>query len=415
MAGYIGTQAVSVNTTSATISDDLAVGDDALITGTLTTTAATVFNGGFTANDGSTITTADNLPQLTLISTDADANKGPVLDLFRNSANPAVNDVMGQIKFVGEDDGGNQVNYARINTEVESPANGNEIGRFNIITLDNVGGSAAEHERLTVTGTESVFNEDGADIDFRVESDDNVNMIKVDGGDDRVGIGVAPVQGTLTIKASGNSFATAALILEDNDSTSRSYLTHVNGSLAISNDASADQIILSSGNLTISDGNLVVGTAGHGIDFSAQTVTSASGASTSAELLDHYEEGTFTAVLTAETSAPSSAVSATCDYVRIGKVIHLFMRFSNANTSGASGTMIITGLPYASANTVEQQAATPMMHNLTVSEKYVTAYISGNRTTINFLNIRNNAAWTNVAINASTGVYLNFNISYRVA
>ena len=35
MAGYIGTQAVSVNTTSATISDDLAVGDDATIAGDL--------------------------------------------------------------------------------------------------------------------------------------------------------------------------------------------------------------------------------------------------------------------------------------------------------------------------------------------------------------------------------------------
>jgi len=35
MAGYIGTQAVSVNTTSATISDDLVVGDDATITGDL--------------------------------------------------------------------------------------------------------------------------------------------------------------------------------------------------------------------------------------------------------------------------------------------------------------------------------------------------------------------------------------------
>ena len=32
MAGYIGTQAVSVNTTSATISDDLTVGDDVLLT-----------------------------------------------------------------------------------------------------------------------------------------------------------------------------------------------------------------------------------------------------------------------------------------------------------------------------------------------------------------------------------------------
>jgi len=88
MAGYIGSKAVSVNTTSATISDDLAVGDDAtitgdldvdgttnldvvdidgavnmaqtaLVTGVLTTTAATVFNGGFASNNVSTIIAAD--------------------------------------------------------------------------------------------------------------------------------------------------------------------------------------------------------------------------------------------------------------------------------------------------------------------------------------------------------------------
>ena len=34
-----------------------------------------------------------------------------------------------------------------------------------------------------------VFNEDSGDYDFRVESDDNANMIFVDGGNDRVGIG----------------------------------------------------------------------------------------------------------------------------------------------------------------------------------------------------------------------------------
>ena len=36
-----------------------------------------------------------------------------------------------------------------------------------------------------------VINDTGADVDFRVESDDNANMIKVDAGNDRVGIGVA--------------------------------------------------------------------------------------------------------------------------------------------------------------------------------------------------------------------------------
>ena len=206
MAGYIGGKAVNLSTSGADIGGTTnldAVDIDgavnmattALVTGVLTTTAAPVFNGGFTANDGSTITTADNTTQLTLISTDADQNKGPVLDLFRNSASPAVNDIMGQVKWVGEDDSGAQVNYARINTEIESPANGNEIGRFNIITLDNLAGSAGEHERLTIRGTESVFNEDGVDIDFRVESDVSTYAFFVEGSTGNVGMSTSNPDG----------------------------------------------------------------------------------------------------------------------------------------------------------------------------------------------------------------------------
>jgi len=103
MAGYIGTQAVSVNTTSATISDDLAVGDDAtvagdldvdgttnldvvdidgavnmattaLVTGVLTTTAATVFNGGFAA--GGVGTFADGSASAPSITNTGDVNTG---------------------------------------------------------------------------------------------------------------------------------------------------------------------------------------------------------------------------------------------------------------------------------------------------------------------------------------------------
>ena len=45
---------------------------------------------------------------------------------------------------------------------------------------------------LTVDGGNIVFNEDSADQDFRVESNDNANMLVVDGGNNRVGIGVSP-------------------------------------------------------------------------------------------------------------------------------------------------------------------------------------------------------------------------------
>ena len=51
----------------------------------------------------------------------------------------------------------------------------------------------------------SVFNETGVDVDFRIESDDNANMFFVDGGNDRVGIGIATpasglhVEGTVQV------------------------------------------------------------------------------------------------------------------------------------------------------------------------------------------------------------------------
>ena len=52
--------------------------------------------------------------------------------------------------------------------------------------------------------------------------------------------------------------------------------------------------IESDGNVKILDGDLVIGTAGHGIDFSAQTQSTST---TDEELLDHYEKGKWTPVV----------------------------------------------------------------------------------------------------------------------
>ena len=63
-------------------------------------------------------------------------------------------------------------------------------------------------KRLVVEGS-AIFNEDGGDYDFRVESDTNPNMIFVDASTDRVGIGTASPANTLdvngTLKTSGNA------------------------------------------------------------------------------------------------------------------------------------------------------------------------------------------------------------------
>ena len=73
-----------------------------------------------------------------------------------------------------------------------------------VVSVDASGNFTVE-TGLIADGT-SVFNETGVDVDFRVESDDNANMLFVDGGNDRVGIGIATpkthltVDGTVTLK-----------------------------------------------------------------------------------------------------------------------------------------------------------------------------------------------------------------------
>ena len=52
------------------------------------------------------------------------------------------------------------------------------------------------------TDAAQVFNDTGADADFRIESNNEANMFFIDGGTDKVGIGtnaVAAGQGTLTV------------------------------------------------------------------------------------------------------------------------------------------------------------------------------------------------------------------------
>jgi hypothetical protein len=71
--------------------------------------------------------------------------------------------------------------------------------------------------------------------------------------------------------------------------------------------------------VTVSDGNLVIGTSGNGIDFSA---TSGSGTS---ELFDDYEEGLHTTTITPTTSGTISLTSSanTLFYTKIGNVVHV--------------------------------------------------------------------------------------------
>lgn len=80
-------------------------------------------------------------------------------------------------------------------------------------------------ERLRITPTTAVFNEDGLDYDFRVESNNEEYMIFVNAGDDRVLIG----RGT-TEPTAGNLVVNHAITIQQGDDASYGYIEFRNDS-----------------------------------------------------------------------------------------------------------------------------------------------------------------------------------------
>ena len=103
------------------------------------------------------------------------------------------------------------------------------------------------------------------------------------------------------------------------------------------------------GDATVSTGNLVIGTNGKGIDFSANADSSATGASTTSELLDDYEEGTWTPAFgrnggTQPTVTYGEQVGS---YTKVGNMVFLTGdMYVSAISIPDNGNLTITGMPF---------------------------------------------------------------------
>lgn len=76
-----------------------------------------------------------NSTTLTLTSNDTGAAAAPIIDLYRDSASPAVNDILGQIIWNGEDSAGNKQEYASIEATIVDPTSTSEDGTLDIYTV----------------------------------------------------------------------------------------------------------------------------------------------------------------------------------------------------------------------------------------------------------------------------------------
>ena len=185
---------------------------------------------------GGSITVDDNSTNITLKSTDADANVGPLLDLNRDSGSPADSDFLGKIQFSGDDDGGNKLNYAFIDSQILDASNGSEDGQLDFYTA--VGGSSVSRMQL---GSETVFNQDSVDVDFRVETNAESNALLVDAGNENI-----------------NFFTSSAISTGSNSGTGVTIQN--NGRVSIQADDGVDSsaVPLRIGRLSHDDGDTIV-------------------------------------------------------------------------------------------------------------------------------------------------------------
>ena len=221
--------------------------------------------------DGATlkaIATSGN-PVFSLETTDDSSSAGPIFTLKRNSSSPADADYLGQLKFLGENNVDQEVLYAKITGKISDAADGTEDGILEFSNMKNGSQTitarlkAAELQllngtNLVVDGTaeissflyhkddndtyikfddddiniqagginfiditqggtnEITFNEAGADVDFRVEGDNNTHLFYVDGGNDKIGIGTPTPQVALHVHADSINEGAVTISQSDN-------------------------------------------------------------------------------------------------------------------------------------------------------------------------------------------------------
>tara|TARA_B100000902_G_scaffold396866_1_gene459002 strand:- start:1987 stop:3390 length:1404 start_codon:yes stop_codon:yes gene_type:complete len=136
-----GDAAVNIETSSGNITIDAQGNDTDIIfkgtdsdgSGDITMLTLDGSEGG-TATFNSGINTSGDV---TITSTDDGATADPTLNLHRNSASPALQDIIGKVSFQGENDASQIVNYSGINGRITGITDGNEHGEIDFTVISN--------------------------------------------------------------------------------------------------------------------------------------------------------------------------------------------------------------------------------------------------------------------------------------
>ena len=368
MAGYIGSKAVSVNTTSATISDDLTVGDDLTVTddatvggtlgvtGVLTTTAATVSNGGGQFNGAINVGVDDTGYDVKFFGATASAYMQ-----WDASADDLI--LGGAAKMgIGTSSPSQKLHVSSSSAIVGLlESTGSSAAR---LYFDNTGMTTAGDTQIWAQSNDLAFNTSGSEAmrisngnllvgttDTSLHSSSTESGARLyDGGIVTAGAGTvayfnrngAGGDGTIIdFRKDGSAVGSIGVNNSDNftvqgNSAHSGIEFGTNAIYPHKNSANVDNTIdLGEGSLRWKDLYL-----SGGIQFDARS-----------NKLDDYEEGTWTPVLSDGTNTDATYSFQVGKYTKVGNKVHV-QGFVRVTALGAlSGALRINGLPFTTETT----------------------------------------------------------------
>ena len=176
---------------------------------------------------------------------------------IRNSANNAWVELLQLDGTLTLEDGSASTPALAFRDDLNTGIFSSAADKFNVAT----GGV----ERMEL-GATTIFNEDGADVDFRIEGDTDTNLFYADAGNNRIGLGIASPTSKLYVNTVSTEHVITAATADSNGNSIINILsagTTGNSRILFSDTAANDGIISYSHN----DRALVFGTAGTSEDM----------------------------------------------------------------------------------------------------------------------------------------------------
>ena len=212
-----------------------------------------------------------------------------------------------------------------------------------IVTATSFSGSGDTNTKITFPAADTITAETGGTERLRIASDGKITVA--------ANSDIRFTNGTWTGEVAGK--------IQQN--SNNLYIQGGTGGIRFRHASSGvNQFSMTNGgNFEITNGDVVVA-SGHGIDFSA--TASNAGRTTTQELLDDYEEGTFDPILQGGSNGYRFQYGY---YVKIGAAVH-FTAFIEVSATPPSSNIAIGGLPFTSLNVNNANAYVfPMLTNRT--------------------------------------------------